>query len=565
MKRVAAACVLALLAGIGPSTAAPRQAAPMRLGAASNFSQGWSQQAQQAVLDLPVPRLRDSIRWSEVERTPGRYTFDKPITTWPDRFAGSKVNITLTLNWGNPLYDNGDTPYSARALAAFGRFAAAVVQRFAQIDTLEIGNEFNSANFVTGPVKEAGLAKRGAYHLAMVRAAASAVKAVRPDVRVLGGSTHSLPGGYLWPLLKLPGAQAIEGLALHPYTTPIDQLPAQFALLRRDAATDARPFYITEFGTADPQRAADHLVRGYATLAALGTAELDWYPLNDRGDGLIPLVRRDGTRTDAGKAFAFVQSRMGGLLARDASPDRFTFVRAFGPNIRVLWGAARPLAIDAGKVTAFDATGNRLDPNALQLREDRALVLIGTQSLERAGLVRLGCNPLVADSFYQFGYPLPGALGAAGDGFQRFARAGGHELAFEVMPGQQRTGVPWTPYLGRADMPNLRLMADSLLPAVKGPQGAVVHRFVADRDRRLHVVAEFAASASSRDGIEVTVAQGGRELLSRRGTGPIAIDLRLTLRKGERLDFAVGSGGDSQGDTTRYRIRLLDDAACAGG
>ena len=568
MRRAPLRFTLALLAAIGPGAAAPTQPAPtqpaaMRLGAASNFSQGSSEPAARAVFDLPVHRLRDSIRWAEVERTAGRYTFDKPITTWPDRFAGGDVAITLTLNGGNPLYDDGDTPHSPRALAAFGRFAAAVVRRFPRIDTLEIGNEVNSANFVSGPVKQAGLARRGAYHLALVRAAAAAVKGVRPNVRVLGGSTHSVPGGFLWPLLDLPGAQAIEGLALHPYTTPIDQLPAQFALLRRHAATAARPIHVTEFGSADPDRAADDLVRGYATLAALGTTEMDWYPLNERGDGLVPLVRRDGTRTAAGKAFAFVQSRLGGLPARDVSPDRFTFVRAFGPNIRVVWGAPRPVAIDAGKVTAFGATGDRLAPSALALREDRVLVLVGSTSLERSGPVRFGCNPLVADSFYQFGYPRPGTRRAVGDGFLRLVRVGGHELPFEVMPGQQRTGVPWTPYLGRADMPDLRLMADSLLPAVKGPQGAVVHRFIADRDRRLRVLADFAPSARSRDGIAVTMAQGGRDLLARRGTGPIAFDTRIAIRKGERLDFAVEPGGDARGDTTRYRIRLFDEAACS--
>lgn len=569
--RPAAALALALLAAFGPGAAAPTSpapptppAAPMRLGAASNFSQGWSEPAGRAVPDLPVRRLRDGIRWAEVERAPGRYTFDKPITTWPDRFAGGGVAITLTVNWGNPLYDGGDTPHSPRALAAFGRFAAAVVRRFPQVDTLEIGNEVNSANFVSGPVKQAGLARRGAYHLAMVRAAAAAVKGVRPDVRVLGGSTHSLPGGFIQPLLDLPGAEDIEGLALHPYTTPIDQLPAQFALLRRHAPTAARPFHITEFGSADPARAADDLVRGYATLAALGAAEMDWYPLNERGDGLVPLVRRDGTRTDAGRAFAFVQARLDGLPARDESPDRFTYVRAFGPKAWVVWGAARPIAIDAGKVTAFDATGARLDPGRLELREDRALVLIGQVPLDRAGLVRLGCSPLAADSFHQFGYPRPGTRRAVGDGFQRFVRVGGHELPFEVMPGQQRTGVPWTPYLGRADMPGLRLMADNLLPAVEGAQGALVHRFTADRDRRLRVIAEFAPSARSRDGIAVTVTQGGRDLLTRRGAGPIAIDLRLKLGKGERLDFAVTPGGDARGDTTRYRIRLVDESACPG-
>ncbi|MEJ2458904.1 MAG: hypothetical protein P8Y58_12490 [Novosphingobium sp.] len=407
-----------------------------QLGAASNFSQGWNPRAAQAARDLPVPRLRDSIHWADVERTPGHYSFDKPTTTWPDRFAHSAVRITLTLNWGNPLYDHGMTPHSPRALAAFGRFAAAVVQRFPQIDRLEIGNEVNSANFVSGPVKKAGLARRGPYHLAMVRAAARAVRNVRPEVEVLGGSTHSLPAGFLWPLLDLPGAGDIAGLAVHPYTTPIDQLPVQIGLLRGHGPAAGLPLHVTEFGSADPRRAADDLVRGYATLAALGVAELDWYPLNPRGDGLVPLVRRSGALTEAGQAFRFVQARLAGKRARDISPDRFTFVHRFGGKIEVVWGAPRTVRIDAGAVTAFDATGAPLDPGSLTLREDRAIVLIGRKPLSD-GSVRFGCNPLVADSFYQFGYPAPGQRRESARSSSRcnapaFFR-GGHGLAQHVI------------------------------------------------------------------------------------------------------------------------------------
>lgn len=554
-------CLIAT-AAIGPScAAAPPDLAPMpvRLGAASNFSQGWSDVFGKAVLDLPLPHLRDSIRWAEVERTRGVYTFDKQTTIWPDRLAMDGGGITLTLNWGNPLYDNGNTPYSDEALAAFGRFAAAVAQRFPQIDTLEIGNEINSANFVSGPVKQAGIAERGRYHLAMVRAAGDAVHKVRPEVKVLGGSTHSLPAGFLWPLLDMPGADAIQGLAVHPYTTPIDQLPAQIGFLRRHGPAAALPLHVTEFGSQDPRHAADDLLRGYATLATLGTAEMDWYPFNERGDGLVPLVASDGTLTQAGKAFRFVQSRLSGRIAQDASPDRFTFVRAFGPDVEVTWGAPRPLMIDAARVTAYDATGTRLDPRNLTLQEDRAVVLIGTEPL--AGLVHFGCGTLVADSFYQFGYPPSGAAQAPGDGFERVVRSAGSELPFEVMPGQQRPGVPWTPYLGRADMANLRLMADSMLPGA-GPDGAIVHRFVATRDSHVHLQANFTVSTDSADGIVVTVLQGGRTLLSRSGSAPVDVDLHLTLRAGETLALSVGPGGNARGDTTSYRIRIFDEDRC---
>ena len=566
MKRRALPLLLCLAATAGSASppASPPALRPgaIRLGGASNFSQGWSEDTRQATLKLKVPRLRDSIRWAEVERTPGRFTFDKPTTTWPDRFAGTGVAITLTLNWGNPLYDDGKTPHSPQALAAFGRFAAATLARFPQIDTLEIGNEVNGQNFVNGPVRDAGLPDRGRYHLAMVQAAAEAVGKVRPDVQVIGGSTHSLPAGFLWPLLERPGASAMEGLALHPYTTPIDQLPAQIGFLRGHGRVRRLPLYITEFGSEDPRRAADDLVRGYTMLAALGITEMDWYPLNERGDGMIPLIRRDGTLTAAGEAFRFVQARLRGRAVRNVSPDPFTFAYAFGEDIVVVWGAVRPLAVDPATVRVFDARGGRVSLGQLELAEDRALILTGTGVTASAPSYRLGCSPLLADSFYQFAYPDAGTARAKQDGFERFLRIDGREMPLSVMPGQQHRAVPWTPYRGRADMRDLRLTAETMLPAVKGGDGAIVHRFRADRDRALRLVATFAVSNKSTDGISVNLARNGRTLLTRSDTAAIRIDHKIALRKGQSVAVALSPRKSTRGDTTRYRIQVFDADKC---
>lgn len=544
-------------------------APPMRLGAASNFSQGWSAATFEGAIKLPVRRFRDSVRWADVEKVKGQYGFAKPTAAYPARLDQAGARLTLTLNWGNPLYDEGKTPHSPEALAAFGRFAAALVQHYPAIDTLEIGNEINGGNFVSGPVKQAGLAQRAGYHLAMVRAAAVAVKAVRPNVTVIGGATHSLPAGFLWPMLEMTDASHLEGLAVHPYTTPIDQLPAQIGVLRRNAGVRRLPLYITEFGSQDPQRAGDHLLRGYASLSALGVREMDWYPLNPRGDGLVPLISADGAPTRAGEAFRFIQAHLAGQAARTVSPDLFTSAYAFGPNIRVLWGAERGVDIDPARVSAFDATGQRLDPRRLELAEDRALVLIGTAPLDSAGMVRLGCSALIADSFRQFTFP-PDQI--APGGFAPSVRSRGRILPFETMPGQQRPGLAWFPYLGRTEMPNLRLSADTMVPALGGPDGAIVLRYVADRDRTLRLSGEFSVSARSDDGISVVLSRSGTILAERIATAaartdtadspPTAITQSLSLRKGEALTFAISPRANARGDATHYRIRLFDEMAC---
>src|SRR3546814_626853 len=167
---------------------------------------------------------------------------------------------------------------------------------------------------------------------------------------------------------------------------------------------------------------------------------MDWDPLNDRGDGHVPLRTRDLRLTSAGKAVRCVQEKLARYTARDLSPDRFTFLHAFGSNIWVVWGASRRVSIDAASVTAFDATGARMGSDAIALDEDRALVIFGRKRLQLGDNVSFACNSLIADSFYQFGYPRQGEANVPSDGFERFVRTGGgRELAFETLPGQQRS------------------------------------------------------------------------------------------------------------------------------
>lgn len=527
----------------------------MVLGAASNFSQGWNDATLKAALTLPVRRFRDSMRWSDVERSPGVYAFDKPTSRYPALLDASGARLTLTLNWGNPHYDEGKTPHTAEALAAFGRFAAETVKRYPAVDTVEIGNEINGSNFVSGPVKDGGLVLRARYHLAMVRAARDAVRQVRPDVRVLGGATHSLPAGFLWNLLAAPGADAVEGLAVHPYTTPIDQLPAQFAVLRRDRRTAGLPVHVTEFGSQNPQTAADDLVRGYAVLSALGVAEMDWYPLNERGDGMVPLLRRDQSLTAAGLAFRFVQERLASRAATSRNLDDFTLLRAFGPNTWVLWGAPRVLTVGRD-VTAYDATGSRLDSKALMINADKVIILTSNSPLVAGGNVAFGCQDLIADSFHQFDY----AANDRSNGFERFIQIGGRALPFEVLPGQQRGGVPWTPYLGHTRFPRLRLHAETMLPALPQPDGAIVHRYIARRSQRLRLRAEFNAPDHGKGGIRVIVSQSGRVLSDQTGSTEVRLDETVTVAGGEALTIAVR--GAPKGNAVEYRLKISDVAKC---
>ncbi|TYC91264.1 hypothetical protein [Novosphingobium sp. BW1] len=529
-----------------------------RLGAASNFAQGWNPRTLKAATRLGVTRFRDSLRWKDIERARGRYRFEGARNLYPDELARNGAHLTLTLNWGNPLYDGGETPHSAEALAAFGRFARAAVRRFPAIDTLEIGNEVNGANFVNGKVKTDGLPRRADYHLAMVRAASAAVKAERPDITVLGGATHSLPAGFLWPLLEKDRTGAIEGLALHPYTTPIDQLPAQFALLCQSPAVGTRSLTVTEFSSARPRQAPDDLVRTFTVLASLGATEVDWYPLNPRGDRQKPLIDQAGRITPTGDAFRFVGEHLAGQPVRRLPVDDFTFAAAFGTRAWVVWGVPRALHITAPGVRAFDAQGRPLPDDELTLAETRALVLLADQPQTRPPFA-LGCQTQIADSRLQFSYPSPHEGTPSKDLFRSLARIGGVDRPLSAMPGQERRGVPWTPYLSLAAHRGARIDGTSLRPAFGRKDGALVQSIAIAPNTELELDLELTPTSGA---LDVGLRLGAKELDAFTVTAPVHLKRRLHSETPARLEITVASASGLRPATADYRIRLSQPGRC---
>ena len=564
VKLLLAAVLAGSAGGAQPQQPVPAAQGPLLLGAASHFSQGWRGDIADAAFALGVVHYRDGLRWAEVEREPGRYSFTAPRTAYLARLAERGGDVVLTVNFGHPRHDDGATPHSPQGLAAFRRFIAATLEAHPGIRAVEVGNEFNSANFVSGPVRQAGIAARGRYHLAMVEAAAGAVADSGRAVPVWGGSVHSIPAGYLWPVLEADTARRIEALAIHPYTTPIDQIPAQFEVLRRHPAARTRPVAVTEFASRDRAAAGDDLLRAYATLAALGVRALYWYPLSDRGDGTVGLLTDRGEPTSAGEAFRLVQRELAGLVARDLSPDPFTRAIGFGDNVLVLWGEPRALELTRPDIRAFDARGREVERGALALSASAPLLLRGSAPLRLGQEVRLGCSTLVADSFYQFAYP-GGAPRPAGLHFAPIALLGGREQPFATMPGQQRAGVPWTPYLGVDGNPGLRLAADGLALAGRGTGATgVVHRFAAPGGAALELELELELQPGRNSApIALEITANGAQIHASSGTGAVQLRRPIHLDAAGEVRVAMAQARPGSRSNATYRLRMHDSSHCS--
>ena len=540
---------MGLLCGLSTPATAQELRGP-ELQAASNFGQTWNQVVFDAAAAEGITALRDELHWDYGERE-GTYVFDHPILTFPEAMAAAGMSLTLITLGTHPDHDAGATPYTAPAVAAYAAFFAEVARRFPAVVAVEVGNEMNSETFTAGPAREADITGRAGYYAALLAATSDAVRAARPDVRIIGGAAHSIPLAWFGALSADGAAAKMDTIGLHPYTTPPEQLRRQVALLRGVPGFETQPLELTEIGTEDPDAAPALLARTYCQAALAGAATLAWYPLNARGDGFVPLLTDDGAVTDVGRTWKLLKTEAQGRAVADGATDPFTYACRFGDSALLIWGAARDMVLADG-LAAYDLAGTpvaapRLDPEApLLVLSDGPAPVIGDT-------VMLGPQSVVADSFDQFTYP-----GGTGDGFDRFVRAGETRVDFILGLGQQTNGVPWTPYLTTERDGWVRLEAGFGQPSMwDGVPVEIVHAFTAPEAMTLALEARVAPSAETSDGVSFALLLGGAPLAETVVQSPAVLaPPPVTLAAGEVLEIVLGPGESPDGDATDFRFTL---------
>jgi len=539
--------------------AADPMSAPV-LGAASNFGQGWQPRMFQASQGIPINDFRDAVYWKLIEQADGRYHYETDRTGYPERLGPLGAGMSLTVNNGHPAYDRGHTPQSPEAIAAFAQFAAKTIERFPSIHSVEVGNEMNSDTFVSGPGWDGDLQTRAASYAALLKATAQQVKKANPSVRILGGAAHSIPLSWFQALYENGVGEYMDALVIHPYTVPAEQMRRQIELLRQVPGVGDIPIEVTEFGTKDATAAPSHLIRNYCQMGLSGVTRVVWYPLNPRGDGLAPLLNKAGRPEPVGLTYQLISREFEGRPVTDFAPDPFTYACLFGDNRLVIWGEPRTLTFTATDLRAVDATGAPLDRDNLALSRDEPLVILSENTAIVLGenLV-LGPQQVIADSVHQFAYPGT----ARSDPFERYVRQGGAEYALETRPGQEKNGVPWTPYLGTDRDGTARAGADWVLPSAwdSGPL-EIAYRHQVKDTVRASIRIEITPSQRSIDGVELTVYLNGEVTDQSAVTERSNITLDpLDLSEGDVLEFVVGPGATARGDFSRFRVTILRDGA----
>jgi hypothetical protein len=296
-----------------------------------------------------VGLIRQVFFWSEVERNPGRFTFES-YDSFVAETARHGIDL-LPILFGPPSFrsskpDRGARhgTYPPKSDEDFAAFAAAVVRRYGPsgsfwadhpdlpahpIRNWQIWNEPHLPAFwPTGPDPAA--------YVKMLRTVGTAIKDVDPDANIVaaGLSQSALPGAiplsrFITAMYRAGGASAFDTLAVHPYArtpgTAVDLVKRTRALMDRLGDRDGR-LWVTEISwsangprskfTTSAGGQARNLRTFYSQMLALrarlrlvGVVYFQWRdpvikpPLKDFWGWHTALIRPDGKRKPAFYAY----------------------------------------------------------------------------------------------------------------------------------------------------------------------------------------------------------------------------------------------------------------------
>lgn len=281
-----------------------------------------------ASLGMGIIRLGDN--WQQTEPSPGQYSFSEPFgRAFGQADARGMEKLIITGRY-NPAYDGNMPPSSAGGLEAYGRYAAALVQHF-DPDAVEVFNEFNIPSFNKGMC-----GGDAACYAPILNAAHDAIKAVKPELPVIGGVTGNFDGRWYDVLWQNGGLENVDAISFHPYQVygEPEGLAGVLGDARRgmDAHGGAKPIWITELGWTTKvgdvslEQQANMVIRAEITALANGVERYLWYDLvNDETDPAAHegnfgqfWQKRDGLAAFPPKPSAFTQALMlANLAGRD--------------------------------------------------------------------------------------------------------------------------------------------------------------------------------------------------------------------------------------------------------
>jgi hypothetical protein len=446
-------------------------------GVSTHFGEAWDPASIPLIDEAGIGNTRDELYWSNIETQAGVYTYPAQYDTYMSSLQRHGLTPLIIADYGNPLYDGGNAPTSVAGRQAYASYIVHLLQHYPQLHEIEIWNEYN--------IGSGGSDSSPADYFAMLQVAYAAIKAVRPDVTVVGAVTSGVPLTWLAQLFQLGGLKYMDAVSIHPYAYPsppegLDSEVGQVeSLIKQNNGGKPMPVWITEdgwptntgSGGVDESTQAQYLVRAAVLALAGGASRFFWYDFMN--DGTDPTDNEDNfgiirnaddpmgayTPKPAYVAYAVLARELAGaqLVGEEPQSDSDLYSVRFnrgGTPVRVLWSAdgSKDLTIaSSSPLTVVDSMGNQrtLEPrdgDVYLTVSGSPLYLIGPATAISEGArigVSLPATMTPADT------SLPATLTLDNTGIAHATPAtftiAGHRYHLTALPGQRATETVQVP------------------------------------------------------------------------------------------------------------------------
>jgi hypothetical protein len=511
------------------------------LGVQTHFSQGWDLGLVERFDGLGANAFRDGISWEKVEATPGLYDLAS-ISGHLEAAARRGLRPLLVFAGSNPLFDDDATPHTDEGRQAFARYVAAVVAAYPDlIRRIEVGNEYNTPGFLSGPFEE----DPARYYALLIREVAAAVRQAAPETQILCSGAHSVATGYFRELFEHGALESCDAISFHPYRDQPENVDVEIERLRslmREFGTE-KPLYATEFGKwfDDPAEAPDFMLKMVSLMGDAGVEGAFWYALLDQPWWPnMGLIADGGAEMPAASAYRFLQKTLlplGRPVRRSDDPLDRIYEFGSGGRAFVVWGAPGELVVE-GDARFFNASGQEIEPRR-QL-SDAPVVVMGDGISVAAERERSYFS-----SFYQYGRE-PWAYVVR--------EADGGETQLAVLDWN------WNPFLGHASLKPLAVTPQSITAVTfDDDRFETVERFVAPVSGSYEITAQWNPRDPEKDQAEIEIRRNSETVgAAMAAASPFRFGpVMLSLEAGDSVDFAVSPSRSSGSAVVRRKIEII--------
>jgi Glycosyl hydrolase catalytic core len=520
-----------------------------------------------------IIHFRDEQYWSWLEQKQGVYEYPQKYLEYMASTAAKGLQPLIVLSWSNPFYDDegGEytLPHSQTGKVGYSNYALELLSHYGdQIKYVEIWNEVNAGTFISGPA----LKDKARYYAELLKAIYPAIKAKRPDVKVVAGATVPIAHGFFQQLFTHDGGSFLDVVSVHPYGA-LESLPLEISQLRELMEQHNRgvvkPIWATEFGlstSSEKERrdGASYLAQVVTLMLSAGVERMYYYLAMD--DKSFPYRGLVGTRDDAGGSFRphevlvayaiLIRQLHGAVYHSRFSTSPSTYALRFqrgDQQVSVLW-SNHPLTValeSSSPLRIIDIMGGTVtkEPQSgrveLSLSSDVQYVVGPVASVTELD------NKVIADSV---------------SSYSRVAGENGWYYGYAELDSaatyQPSDFTPMSWRIWKTD--NYRWMGSGDYPFASGsgmhPSGDwAIRRWVSNTAGTVTLTG-LLSRGDGGDGVDVRIFVDGKQIYQRNLSPSQSIKYsvpNVAVKVGSKIDFTVSRRKDSNFDATTFTSTIM--------